>query len=85
MPWRALLQYLQHIHSGGESAHFCEVYRLLHLFLALPFGGCRSTVPEWVLPVPVCEGVSVGETMGTCRCFYKVWVLQLHGYSQLHS
>lgn len=47
------------------------------------FGGCCSTVAERVLPVPECERMQVGETVGTCRCFYKVWVLQLPSYLQI--
>lgn len=60
----------------------CIDIHMSHPFPALPVGGWRSTVAERVLPVPVCEGMRVGETMGTRRGFYKVfWVLQLPGHS----
>lgn len=81
MPWCALSQYHQHMHLDSKSTCFCKMYRLLHPFPALAFGDCRRTVAERVLPVPVCEGMRVGETMGTHRGFYKVWVLQLPRYS----
>lgn len=72
MPWHALLQCCQLMHRDSKYTCFCEVYWLSHPFLTLPFGGYHGILVRWVLPVPVDESMSVGETMSSCRCFYNL-------------